>query len=89
MARGNAYGLVVLVWHWNEQGCPSVCSASAMPSFEGFFGSGTIVMTAGFISFTKRPATTDGDVQEECPGTAAGSPADKIQPGRRKRPHTY
>lgn len=80
-----------LVWHWNEQGCPSVCSASAMPSFEGFSEVvGSIVMTAGFISpFTKRPATTDGgDVRGNALERLLVALADKIQPATPEAPHT-
>ncbi|WP_288859003.1 primase-helicase family protein [Akkermansia sp.] len=80
-----------LVWHWNEQGCPSVCSSSAMPSFEGFSEVvGSIVMTAGFISpFTKRPATTDGgDVRGNALERLLVALADQIQPETPEGPHT-
>lgn len=78
-----------LVWHWNEQGCPSVCSASAMPSFEGFSEVvGSIVMTAGFISpFTKRPATTDGGTSGGMPWNGCWWPLrTRYSRKRRKRP---
>ena len=80
-----------LVWHWNEQGCPSVCSSSAMPSFEGFSEVvGSIVMTAGFISpFIKRPATTDGgDVRGNALERLLVALADQIQPETPEGPHT-
>ncbi|MFR2288067.1 MAG: hypothetical protein ACLS9G_11765, partial [Akkermansia sp.] len=80
-----------LVWHWNEQGCPSVCSSSAMSSFEGFSEVvGSIVMTAGFISpFIKRPATTDGgDVRGNALERLLVALADQIQPETPEGPHT-
>lgn len=79
-----------LVWHWNEQGCPSVCPSSAMPSFEGFAEVvGSIVMQAGFISpFTKRPATTDGgDVRGNALERLLMALADQIQPEPPEGPH--